>query len=376
MTATRTQTHSAFSAKEVKALTNFVPQSLQDVKDLAQIGIGLDTRFLAHAAQAYRNAGHGMDAGPNPLVTTASIAVPIQFLQSWLPGFVKVITAARKIDEITGIRIAGRWEDEQVIQGILERTGTALVYGDINNVPLSNWNVNWVRRTVVRFEQGMMVGRLAEARSALANISDSDMKREAAALSLDIARNNVGFLGFNNGVNNTYGFLNDPNLPGYVTVPNGAAGSPLWSTKTFLEIVKDIRTAIVALRTQSQDTIDPENIELTLVLPTNSVDYLSVTSDFGNSVREWMEETYPRIRVVSAPQLNAANGMANVFYLFAEVVNDNSTDGGRTFDQIVPTRFMLLGVEQTAKGYIEDYSNATAGIMNTRPWAIVRYSGI
>jgi hypothetical protein len=317
-----------------------------------------------------------MDAQPAPLVTTASIAVPIQFLQSWLPGFVKVITAARKIDEIAGIRIAGRWEDEQVIQGILERTGVALVYGDITNVPLSNWNVNWVRRTVVRFEQGMMVGRLAEARAALANISDADMKREAAALSLDIQRNNVGFLGFNNGSNNTYGFLNDPNLSAYVTVPVGVAASTLWSMKTYLEITKDIRTSIVALRTQSQDTIDPENTEITLVLPTNSVDYLSVTSDFGNSVRDWLTATYPRIRVVSAPQLNAANGGANVFYLFADVVNDNSTDGGRSFLQIVPSRFQLLGVQQTAKGYIEDYSNASAGIMVTRPWAVVRYSGI
>lgn len=372
----RTVTHSSFTGREVRALTGWIPQSIQDVRDLSRIGIGLDTRLLAHAAIAYQNAGHGMDAQPNPLVTTASIAVPIQFLQSWLPGFVKVITAARKIDEITGIRIAGRWEDEQVIQGILERTGAALVYGDINNVPLSNWNVNWVRRTVVRFEQGMMVGRLAEARAALANISDADMKREAAALSLDIQRNNVGFLGFNNGSNNTYGFLNDPNEGAYVNVPAGVAGSTLWSMKTYLEITKDIRTAIVALRTQSQDTIDPENTEITLVLPTNSVDYLSVTSDFGNSVRDWLRDTYPRVRVVSAPQLNGANGGANVFYLFADEVNDNSTDGGRTFLQIVPSRFQLLGVQQTAKGYIEDYSNATAGIMNTRPWALVRYSGI
>lgn len=368
-----TRVKSTFSGREVRALENFNPQTMQDVRDLGLIGIGLDTKIMTQMAAAM--SGYGMDS-LQPTVTTPSIATPLQFLQNWLPGFVKVLTAARKIDEITGIRIAGEWSDQEVLQGIIERTGTALIYGDINNIPFSNWNVNWVRRTNIRFEQGMMVGRLASERAARMNVNDADMKREACALALDIARNNVGFSGFNNGSNLTYGFLNDPSEGAYVTVPAGASGSTLWANKTFLEITKDLRAAYVALRTQSQDTIDPMSDPTTLVLPTNSIDYLSVTSDFGNSVREWIAENYPRTRIVSAPQLNGANGGANVFYLFADEVNDNSTDGGRTFMQIVTSRFLMLGIEQTAKGYIEDYSNGTAGIMNTRPWASVRYSGI
>jgi hypothetical protein len=31
---------------------------------------------------------------------------------------------------------------------------------------------------------------------------------------------------------------------------------------------------------------------------------------------------------------------------------------------------------QLTKGYEEDYSNATAGIMCKRPWAVTRWSGI
>ncbi len=57
-------------------------------------------------------------------VTQASIPVQLQFLQQFLPGFVKVMTAARKIDEIIGINTAGSWEDEEVVQGIIENTGT------------------------------------------------------------------------------------------------------------------------------------------------------------------------------------------------------------------------------------------------------------
>ena len=44
--------------------------------------------------------------------------------------------------------------------------------------------------------------------------------------------------------------------------------------------------------------------------------------------------------------------------------------------QVVPAKFMALGVEQQSKGFVEDYTNATAGIMVKRPWAVYRASGI
>lgn len=357
--------HSFLTPRQVRQLENFNPSEFEALR---RIGIGLDSRIV-------RQMMAGMDA-IQPTVTTGSIATPVQFLQNWLPGFVFVITAARKIDDLVGISTTGSWEDEQIVQGILERTGNSQPYGDYTNVPLSSWNVNFNYRTVVRFEEGMKVGNLEAARSSRMQVDDSGMKREAAALALEIIRNTVGFFGFNSGANNTYGFLNDPGLPAYVTVSNGASGSPLWSTKTFLEICKDIRGAIVSLRNGSQDTIDPEKVDITLAVATNAVDWLSTTSDFGISVRDWLRQAYPRIRVVSAPQLNTANGGAGVFYLYAESISDMSTDDGRTFIQVVPTKFQVMGVQQMAKSYEEDYSNATAGVMCKRPYAVVRRSGI
>ena len=44
--------------------------------------------------------------------------------------------------------------------------------------------------------------------------------------------------------------------------------------------------------------------------------------------------------------------------------------------QPIPTKFQVMGVQQLAKAYEEDYSNATAGAMCKRPYAIVRYYGI
>ena len=361
---------SHISARQVGS----VQMTEDDVADFAALG---DLGINMTNSQVRAMANWAMDSGNQADVSTPSITTPVQFLQNWLPGFVKVITAARKIDELVGITTTGSWEDEEIVQGLLEPIGNALPYGDYTNVPLASWNTNFVRRTVVRFEKGIKVGSLEEARAARIRISTSAEKRSSAALALEIQRNLIGFYGYNNGANLTYGFLNDPALPAYVPVAaSGTGGSTLWSAKTFLQIVADIRAAAAQLQTQSQDTINPEDTELTLALPTNSYQYLSVTSDFGISVRDWLNKTYPKLRVISAPQLNLANGGQNVFYLYAESVLDGGSDDSRTWAQVVPAKFQALGVEKQAKAYVEDYANATAGVLLKRPYAVVRYTHI
>lgn len=347
--------------------------------DLSRIGINFNPAHIAEmAARAARETtGTGMDVDLNPLnVTQASITTPVQFLQAWLPGFVQDVTAARRIDELVGVVTQGSWEDEEIVQGVMELVGNAVPYGDYTDVPLSSWNVNYERRTVVRFEEGIMVGRLEEARAAAIRANSAEGKRSAASRALEITRNDIGFFGYNAGANRTYGFLNDPQLPAYVDVAGPAIGDQVWSGKTFLEIVTDLLTAYAQLRNQSQEVVDPKRDPITLAIATDSVDFLSRVSDFGISVHQWIRENYPNTRVVSAPELTGANGTESVFYMYAESVPDSGTDDSRTFIQVVPQRFMTLGVDQRAKDYVEDYSNATAGIMVKRPYAVVRFTGI
>lgn len=352
-----------------------IEMTAQDVKDyalLSQLGINFSPRQLAAMAA---QDGYGMDA-QSP-VTAPSIAVPIQFLQNWLPGFVRINTAARKADELMGISTMGSWEDEEIVQGILEPIGGAVPYGDYTNVPLSSWNTNFVRRTVVRMEKGLKVGSLEAARAARIRVDSASEKRGSAALALEIQRNLIGFNGFNSGADRTYGFLNDPSLPAYVTVAaTGTGSTTTWSTKTMLQIITDIQVAAAQLQIQSQDTINPQDTDTTLAVATAVYQYLSTPSDLGYSVIKWMKDTYPRMRVVSAPQLNAANGGANVFYLYAEKVDDGASDDSRVWLQCVPAKFQALGVEKLSKAYVEDYTNATAGAMCKRPYAVVRYSGV
>jgi hypothetical protein len=196
-----------------------------------------------------------------------------------------------------------------------------------------------------------------------------------ATLSLEVQRNYIGFYGYNSGLGRTYGFLNAPGLPAYVNLPNGAAGASTFASKTTLEIIADFLGALQTLRTQSGNRIDPKKTNITIAIAMNSIDYISTPTNFGYSVQEWFSKNYPNVRFESAPELNAANGGANVFYLYAEEFNEESTDDGRTFTQMVPAKFITIGAQQLVKGYEEDFGNATAGVMVKRAWAVVRRSG-
>lgn len=365
--------------RKARAVAGYPVNGMGDVAALQNLGINITQHAIQSMFQANQSGAAmlngAMDTNLVAAQSVPSIGTPIQFLQAWLPGFVQTVTQARQIDTLVGVSTVGRWEDEEIVQGYSERTGNALPYQDNTNVPLTGWNTEFQRRSIVRFEQGFMVGRLEEARAAAMNYNSAENKRAQATISLDVQRNYIGFYGYNSGAGRTYGYLNDPSLPAYVNLPAGASTFTTWATKTTLEIIADILTSLQALRTQSGNLIDPKKTPITLAVAMSAVDYLSTVTTLGYSVQQWLTANYPNVRVESAPELNAANGGANVFYLHAEEFSEGSTDDGKVFIQMVPAKFITIGAQQLTKGYEEDFGNATAGVMVKRPWAVVRRSG-
>lgn len=344
------------SPRNVGALSFAADQSDEVLAGLNQIGIGMDALV-----------------GPS----TPTAGSPVENLRTWLPGFVHTVTAPVKIDELIGLSSVGNWEDEEIVQGMLEMTGRARPYGDYSDVPLSSFNMSYETRHVVRFEEGVQITILEDKRAQKAGVNSADVKRKAAAKALNVERNLIGFYGYNSTVIRNYGFLNDPNLPNYVTVATGASSDTEWAGKTFSEITADIRVAMSELHTQSGGTIDPEKDNITMAIASEAYASLSVTGSEGTkSVRQWIKETYSNCRIVSCHELNGANGGENVFYLYAENVGDSGDDDGRVFTQIVPATIFSLGSEQRAKASVEVYSNATAGALLKRPYAVIRKSGV
>lgn len=319
---------------------------------LAQMGIAADSALVGPAQ--------------------AGGAVQMQFLQSMLPGVIRMMTAVRLIDEIAGIRTVGRWEDERIGLRVATPIGKAELYGDITNIPLASYGTALEYRHIVRFEQGFQVGKLEDARQSLEGFNAAEEKRRSATESLDMARNRLGFLGFNGGANLTFGLLNDPSLPAYQTA------TAAWPGATWAQVIGDLQRMISALETQSAGNFQ-DDMRVTLVLPLGYravMNKVNPVSAVGETVRDWLVAQMPNIRIIFAPEFLGANAAANVAYMFIENMGDGDDAGGATISQLVPERYRVLGSENRIKGYIEDATNAVAGIIIERPWAFTRMTGI
>ena len=305
--------------------------------------------------------------------TGNTIAAGVQFLQHFLPKTVTVVTQKRVIDDLIGRTIAGEWHDEEIVQPIVEHTGTVTEYSDNADFRLANFNPTFAKRTIVRFEAGLQTGKLEEARIAAMKLRTSayDAKRAAVGLAFAINTNDIGFNGWNNGSNYTTGILNE-SMGAYKNFAAGASNSQTWATKTYVEICRDIRTAVGVLRVQSGENFDPATSAFTIGVANAVVDCLDTQNALGNkSVRQWIKDTYPKSRIVSVPQFSGANGGANVIYFIMDSIN-----GEPVIEQYIPATMRLLGTERRAKGIREDYTNATAGVLAAHAEGIVRYSGV
>jgi hypothetical protein len=372
--------HKRLNPAQVRALTGKLSGMAMDSADkvhaLSKIGINISDFVMKNYAQAY-----GMDAAitvPGLNINTPQAGgVYAQFLQTWLNGQVRVAITPRKADLLMGVTTAGSWEDEELIQEILELVGVAQPYSDFGNIPLSSWKLSYERRGIVRFEEGFQVGELEGLRSGKIGIDSAATKREAAQLALEVARNRVAFFGYQTSTTRpVYGFLNDPNAPAYV---NNASGKS-WDVATREEQIKDILTGLAQLRKGSKEVIDPKSTPIVLAVASDKVDYLSTPggtgSNTGETALDWLQKNYPNVTVESVYELNKAVGGKDAFYLYATSVADTGSDGGSVIEQIVQTRLRPLGVDTSIKVVTEDFTNATSGVLVKRPFGMYRASGI
>jgi len=319
---------------------------------------------------------HGFDQAVHAALDTALVGPAArsgaslqQFLQVWLPGLVRQLTNVRLIDRIAGMTQAGNWYDDVVIQQVATPVAKAELYGDNTNVPLASYGHTYETRGIVRYEQGFEVTQLAEAREAAGMINMAAEKRGSAVLSLESARNRLGFYGFFNGATRAFGLLNDPGLPAY-TSP-----AKVYGLMTFEELTTEIGDQIGAIIVASGGNVE-QNSAFTAVLPNGYQTLMTKPNIYGMTVLEWSKQNYPNLRFEYAPEFIAANGGANVAYYFADAVEDGSTDGGQAIIQVVPAKFFNIGSERRVKGYIEDFGMATAGVMVKRPYLFRRRTAV
>ena len=350
-----TKIHTHMSGREVREFGSLNLDGRKDVRlsDLEAIGFG---------------GFHAMDSALTGPSMSGGL-VRTEFLQHVLSGVVRTATRVRVLDEIVGQTTAGNWHDEEIVLNVTTPTGKAELYGDFSNIPLASYIQDLEKRGLVRAELGFQVGKLEEARQGAAGFQAQAEKRAAVTEALEQFREKVGYFGFNGDDTRVFGLLNDPNLPAY----NSAGVN--WKTATFDQITADVIAMFERLEMRSGGRIKDDSA-MTMVLPLGYRSALTKANPVaqGETVKEWIATNYPNVRFIFSPEFIGANGGADVAYLFADNVDDDSTATSSTFLQIVPVKYQVLGSENSIKGYLEDATNATAGIFLTRPWAVERLS--
>lgn len=363
--------HMTMGAGQVRSFT-FDEFPKATVKDLASLGITMDEADLGVRA--------AMDAAPN-MVTTGSVATPLQFLQWWMPGMIEVVTRARRADAMVGRSIVGSWEDEEIVCTVKENIGQPQPYGDLTDVPLVSYNTNFVKRANVRFELGIQTGKLEDARASRMKINPYNEKRASLAGAVGIGLNEVAFKGYdsydastNPNGGNTYGILNAPELPAAGQLAQNAGGtSRAFKDKTYAEMCGDFTTVMSALRVQTGDNFNPETDGVLIAIGMSSYQYLDKQNDLGTqSVREFVQKQYKGVRFLSVPELDNMGGAGvHGMYVIADNIN-----GRKCCDQLVTAALRLLGVEPKIKGTLEGYTYSTAGFVAYQPIGVLRYTGV
>ena len=360
----------AMDASMVNALSNR-PDSVE------KLGISFDSDFIQHHSKSKLTTA--LDSAIVQPVTKPSNGVPVQFLQEFLPGVIYVLTTVRRADRIAPVVVAGEWYSAELVIKIMEHTANPLLAAEHGSLNLVNYNETFETYQVVRFEIGIQQTPYADARSAQTGSNPDAERRVAMAQGFEILRNEVAFYGVNEGTGKTYGILNSPSLPDYVTVAGGTGGTT-WNSKTVVEIIADIKTASAAIAVSSGGNVDPLTDVMKLTVPTGQIDNLTKSdSSFSNgkTVKDWINDNFINMTIEQVPQFIGADAGESVFYMQALTVADSGTDGGQCMIQAVPSKLRATGVEQTAKGTtIEGYSMSLAGTIVKRPYAIYRASGI
>ena len=340
------------------------PENLRTMDNLAKMGVSFDQNASA--------IKYVMDSMPTQTLTDPTAQVPVQLLQHWMNKVITVVTQATTADDFLGRSTVGEWYQEEIVLRVRELTGSLRPYGDHAQAPLAGYNWNEEARTIVRFAQGILTGALEEARLAAMGQKASAYESDRAALGLafKLNTNAVAFYGYNIGRNKTYGILNDPNLPDYISVPE-QDGETEWSKKDFYGIVRDLNTAVAALQKQCGGNFIPSKHSFKIGLALSCDAYLNEVNEHGHSVREFIAKTWPKADIVAIPEFDNAAAGDNVFYLKLDELGGNPVA-----EQIVPAAVRLVGAVPRATGLYELYSDATAGCFVEQPLGIVRYFGI
>lgn len=304
-----------------------------------------------------------MDAA-YPLVTTANSGIPAMLSTYIDPKKVEVLLAPLKATEVAGGESKmGDWTTRTAMFPVIENTGEVTSYGDYNNSGAAGVNFQFPQRQSYHYQTITQWGERELAETGLAKIDLASQKDIASVRAINRYQNKTYLFGVS-GLQN-YGILNDPALPADIAPNTKSAGGTAWIDATGavnatpLEVQQDVMKMFWTLQDRNKGLIEPDTA-MTLVMSPQSAVALGINNEFGNSVRFYLKETYPNMRIVTVPEYATAAGQK--VQLFADEI-----EGQRTMECKFTEKMRAHPIIPELSAYKQKKSAGTWGTVIFRP---------
>lgn len=201
--------------------------------------------------------------------------------------------------------------------------------------------------------------------AAMVGLNLADREAMAAKRAFLQLENTTAWSG--NAENNIPGFFSNPNLPTAAATADGSGASPLWSTKTADQIIRDVGDCIQGV---GQNTNGVE-IPNTFLFPHNRLPSLTARiPDTSMTVLEFLKKTYPEITVWDyLVELNTAGTGAT-----AMMVAYNRDPEYLTLE--IPQDFLQLPVQEEGLEYKVPCVGSCGGVIMYYPLSANTLYGI
>lgn len=313
------------------------------------------------------DAKRARDAVP-PL--PANSGVPAEFTQYLDPRVIKILTQPDKARKLFPEVKVGDWTTSHFKFRVDEERGRVVPYSDGARGGSADVNVEYLTRQQHLFQTTITYGELESAVAGAAKLDLVSAKQQAAAKFISNAHNDYYLRGVPN-VPDLWGFLNDPNLPAALPVPDGAAGDTTWASKTTTEIFDDVMLAFTALVDAAGGLVDNDT-PMRLALSPNIYPHLGKATDFNVTVKSLISNTMQNLEFVTIPQMNAAqnSGVERATLYPIEI------DGHPVAELAYGEKFRAWQVDHFGTIYEQKFSASTYGCVIYYPFLLRTITGM
>ena len=326
-----------------------------------------DGRITVDYAAASRQLA--MDAAAS---TAPNIGAPAALYTYIDPRIVQVLFGVTNASKFFAPIKVGSWEQDFATFEVEEIEGNVTAYNDYADGVTTDVNYNFPSRQIYRYQTTIKYGDLESDKASAAKIPLVSRKQFAAAEIIARAENKFQMYGVK-GIQ-SYGMLNDPNLPASIA-PISTGGKSTWADKVAASpaeaaniVYNDVSKLWSALTANNAGHLET-NAPIVLGVSNKMISYLTIPNQYGKTAKVLLTENFPNLEIVQVPELSTTSG--EMLYMVVPELFGEPT-GECAFSE----RFRMGRLVAETSSFRQKASAATWGCVIRRPSLVATMLGV